>query len=718
MDAAVNDKTIGLNRYKLQAINACRIYLRVFFLSELAQTDGYHVNMCYIKGTTRKSTTLQFPTQPKPTDYQWHQWRSFIVRRFIRGDPNQLIRSFTTPTTTTYHQQIQHNDRALLLALYHQHMGDEYSPGNQNVHSPSEEVVSPINTFHPHQPHLIQQLCDNMPPTLRQLIHPNTTDTITPTVIYSVLSLLKNNQLAAATDGSLIPNTSFGGCGYVLADRHNIHNKIEGHSPCPISLGMSSLSTEHYGVLALTTLLHIICISGLTPTEFKQLQQRNLQLPIYIDNIVLVHRLNNLHTPRLRLSEFTVPDYSLWEYTKEILQPLPFTLKAIWIQSHQDQRKPTKTNLSFEARLNIDADHQASLPLLHHTYPTMKRGFIPTSKISFFAINQLEINNMEHYITHSINGPPLINYYHTKYQWTSSTTASISWEGIHRALKQLSPPARLKQQQFLHNWQNTGQQKLKFAIAKLKEGDPPLSPEEYRAISSCPMGCGEAEHHGHYLLCKSDQATKQRKKELLLLQEKMDKLGTCPGLIDIFTRVMQGHTPQPHESTIQDWFTLSVSQAITEQATIGWDHMRRGFLTSKWTIVQKIHRQSSGDLSTFDAIRWLSQVIISFWGYGKSMWEIRNTTLHGATHHEARKLKIDLLRAKVKDLYHHKDRKYVPAHKSREYFGVPYQIQIKKGIHALSEWIDLVERRLHAHREEASKRTIHNWIHEDRVDEK
>ena len=69
-----------LNKKETTRINAVRLYLQVFFLSDITNSDGITINEAYLypnKSTTRKST-LKWPTQQLPGEKAWKSWRAYI----------------------------------------------------------------------------------------------------------------------------------------------------------------------------------------------------------------------------------------------------------------------------------------------------------------------------------------------------------------------------------------------------------------------------------------------------------------------------------------------------------------------------------------------------------------------------------------------------------------------------------------------------------------
>ena len=125
-------------------------------------------------------------------------------------------------------------------------------------------------------------------------------------------------------------------------------------------------------------------------------------------------------------------------------------------------------------------------------------------------------------------------------------------------------------------------------------------------------------------------------KSLSSFRSSLVKLDTCPALVEIFLMILKGQSPSV-SPTQTDCFDTSISQAISSQSTIGWDAFRRGLISKAWGNVQHLYSFSKHQPTNTNIIRWMSQLIQSLWLHGKTMWEVRNISIHGSTRQESRK---------------------------------------------------------------------------------
>ena len=97
----------------------------------------------------------------------------------------------------------------------------------------------------------------------------------------SIGETIVDGTCVGASDGSLIRKYKHtkGSHGYVLSSKNQEVQEIQGWGASPESDEMSSLTTEHYGLLGLLVLLHMVC------TKFKLCREECFDsVIIYIDN--------------------------------------------------------------------------------------------------------------------------------------------------------------------------------------------------------------------------------------------------------------------------------------------------------------------------------------------------------------------------------------------------------------------------------------------------
>ena len=159
-----------------------------------------------------------------------------------------------------------------------------------------------------------------------------------PVVRGTIAAGLTAGTLSAATDGSLLPSSKRGGTnGVVLCPSDDPDYVISSAAPIPTSHLSTSLTAEHYRLITLSIIFHIITVTEL-PTAREQGDNcpKIAPVQVYIDNQETVKRGNRIKSSRLTLKEHSVPDYDLWELSNGLLQALPFKLNCECVKGHQD----------------------------------------------------------------------------------------------------------------------------------------------------------------------------------------------------------------------------------------------------------------------------------------------------------------------------------------------------------------------------------------------
>ena len=103
----------------------------------------------------------------------------------------------------------------------------------------------------------------------------------------------------------------------------------------PPSDTMSSLTSEHYGVIGIALLLHIVCIQ-------YNITQAAKPIRIYVHNAEVISRGRN-HKPIQNVGGYLVADFDLWKVMQQLLDTLPISVNLIWVASHQDENESGQT---------------------------------------------------------------------------------------------------------------------------------------------------------------------------------------------------------------------------------------------------------------------------------------------------------------------------------------------------------------------------------------
>jgi len=199
---------------------------------------------------------------------------------------------------------------------------------------------------------------------------------------------------------------------------------------------------------------------------------------------------------------------------------------------------------------------------------------------------------------------PVQTYLCHRNAWTPVTFHLIDWPSFERYFESIPLAKRIKVSKYVHDWQNTGSQKVKFARSQHRKD--PLDKAEYHAFSKCPMNCGECEKPQHYLHCIKNPKPEEITRCVQNIANWMTKAGTPDPLKIIIIKAMKAWLP---DGTVEveweypeDEDHAGITQALAEQKQIGWHNFFKGRISQTWTDIQQREytKQSQHRINTND----------------------------------------------------------------------------------------------------------------------
>lgn len=283
----------------------------------------------------------------------------------------------------------------------------------------------------------------------------------------------------------------------------------------------------------------------------------------------------------------------------------------------------------------------------------------------------------------------------------------INWPSLERFLQKQTEHKRNKLVQMMHNWQNTGAQKIQFLpkVDGVTVGD--------MTIGECPVGCGQTEHAMHYVHCPEVTMRQCREAENRRVSKQLGKCHTYKGIISVITKaIVQLETSADLEFEIRDfrgeeghWLAL----AIQDQAKIGWIDMLQGFISAHWGKCQDSHLRHQGLLTRkVNADTWSVKFLATLIDLPMNCWQRRNDILHGKECDKQRKRMLERCKKTVRKLYGHARNLRKP--EDKEIFKVPKYKRLKQGLVGLRRWIEVAETTIRCNREEQAKNTLDLWL--------
>jgi hypothetical protein len=154
----------------------------------------------------------------------------------------------------------------------------------------------------------------------------------------------------------------------------------------------------------------------------------------------------------------------------------------------------------------------------------------------------------------------------------------------------------------------------------------------------------------HLLTCSSQEATATRQQSTQIFNKALLAACTPPDAVNTIVNcisTMDSNVQVDHSQSSSDL----LSQAVSDQANIGWEHFLRSRLSQCWrqVFISYLPQQDKKRETKVDT--WLRKVIHALWDYSFSIWEARNLTVHGCTETVKEGKLLKTLKREVKTLY-------------------------------------------------------------------
>jgi hypothetical protein len=198
------------------------------------------------------------------------------------------------------------------------------------------------------------------------------------------------------------------------------------------------------------------------------------------------------------------------------------------------------------------------------------------------------------------------------------------------------------------------------------------------------------------LACPSETTSEHRDNQIAQLQESIINLGTPWRLTEaIIHGITKWTMIQLNPSTTQRAPTIgslnpsdiAITQAYHEQTqTLGWDNLLRGRISKLWGRAYKLSNQIS---NTQNSSGWTKQLIHLLWKYTLSLWECRNSILHGKNVEEAEMREKEALKQQISEAYedYAKDPFSIPSHLRSLFTARSLNQRLKQDMDSLKCWL-------------------------------
>jgi ribonuclease HI len=642
---------------ELQRVNACRLYLQVSRVSDIATADGSRIRSDVLLGqdATVFLSSDGWPRQGRPPKQWWSLWRAKLRTALSVDGVSPVLRQplgewYTTALNTCEWDTLVSLNSTPREVFTRQAEGGftkyvEIEGRSGHLYIPSASSISVDSVPHGSLPAALGPVRPNGTrrisfragrksaaalaiPTrsFRDFVHAqephicelleNGDLTESTTGAYAAL-LISTPDLHSGTDGGVLQGE--GTYGYVWGNPHDneIFSRGGGHVPGS-SIFMSSTRAELCGILATLTYQRLVI-------EFYHIvaPKKGFRCTLHCDSKAALQRVKDLTYDEFGTTWRCRANYDLEAAIRLCLQKDNVTVDWQWIRGHAIRRK-LRHNFVWAEILNEAADDLATAARLYPVLHDDDKHW-PEQEISVIGPRGRMCGRVAHEIRYCCTAPDLLSYWQSKYGWSNQQVESLDLLGTAAASSHTGAAraARL--------------QKLRCGWLPVNRHESRIDPDRLNGCSACSTTNLVEETVDHVFQCSSVSRRRAVMQRLDSLEAALVKLRTSSPLIRALhtgatSWVLGRECPTVVSLDLPETAVGElIAAAYTEQTALGWNVLFRGFWSSKWRLAQEAHFRVVGARERQDTgERWSGKLHNWFFDLFELLWGLRNEHEHGA----------------------------------------------------------------------------------------
>ena len=619
MEAILANKTLTAN--DILFCNKCRIYLRVFLVSDITTGSGKYIRSSVWEGnrTSHNSNkALTWPEWQRPPKKMWDVWQAALRKTFCRNKHMQLdiplgCWNYIPPYWNWF---VSGND-----LMYRDNDTGKVYKHNFIAGSNRRKKYSLIERMW-----VVENDTELIPTTIQEqgcIITPEGNDhvkhdkipplpttkmykqwlfsSITQQIDYQLL--IKNittHEAIAVSDGSFFETYGVGAAAWTIVTSSYKHI-ISGSSISPGDNKIqSSFRSEMVGILAIIDLINSVCL------DFNITDGT---LTIYCDSKSVISVMNNWMTVKMTPKHKNADIISAALKLRDAI-PIDIHFKGVF--GHQD-RMTSRHNLDPIAKLNVEVDEKAknlAIDIInnnvkydqHHQHPLS----FSTCRWNQVTILQQLSNDLYKHITH--------NNMHIYWCENGRVKQDQLYLLDSTAMEKGSTTMSLTMKRFVAKWSCE-------CIATGKN----MERWQQRHTGACPYCLTPLENTQHILRCTHEDSIQTWETALLNFLYKLHYLDTCPKLIIALKNELHSWRHNQQTPTLQH-IPQMLRKVIISQRSIGWQQFLEGLISTTWAEYMESFYRKSHSMKT--GITWASRLYHLTWNVVHHIWEARNNQLH------------------------------------------------------------------------------------------
>ena len=626
----------GISDSDAKKFNICRMYLQVFYVSDIATGDGTSIKKLAWQGERdiNKPDSTLWPKWGKPKPHYWKTWRKVLKLAFLRYGSKCLKQKVGTwlvdvKKTWVWYLSIDVQDKWL-----YRKSGESwirYRPlGRNTCHKrfqrhghllqspPSVSQLVPTTTYisgqYIHSEGITQVELE--PPIIRASIqHP--LHRLDPSLykwlffsitqsdrIDKILQDIQTGRCIAVSDGSFDPSSNHSTAGWVIESLDGTQY-ITGFSIVPTnSHTLGAYRSELCGILAIC---HMIIHLG---HKFS-IEQGKVFLGCDGLAALKTAMLSDIHS-----RSCTEKHSDLLSAISGLLAATPIKFSPFHIVGHQDSIYAFES-LDRYSQMNVRMDHLAKAALIQLRNNTIQ----PPEYIQHpFSFPHIQVNgeklldNIFSTLYKKLVDEDITAYWiNNKQRFAEEQENNIGWNANTLAHSYMTPARK----RFVSKWscENLGTGKN-------------LKRWKYQLHDNCPFCNAEKEDINHILLCDHEESIQQWTVHHNKFQATLSQLDTSPLLVLAIAQDLSAWRTASPLPCLQS-YPQPLQAAILEQRQIGWKHFMEGLISQQLLEYQhSFFHLSENKKYKLAMHKWTAKVIQAIWEFTFSIWETRNKKLH------------------------------------------------------------------------------------------
>jgi ribonuclease HI len=379
-------------------------------------------------------------------------------------------------------------------------------------------------------------------------------------------------SLSGGTDGGLL--NGFGTFGFVWTDYPSSSILVKGkRQVLGLTHGMSSTRAELCGIYAALVYLNLVTTyHHLVPNQARK------KCTIYCDSKAALQRISDLSYAGFGTTWRCRANYDLEAAIKGCLRDLFMQFTGVWVKGHARRRKKP-LDFTWEESLNDYADILATEAREVRSTPDSSHW--PEQQISIEGPRGRISGRLDHEIRYCCTATDILSYWQQRFHWSKTQVNSIELDGTRAASKKLRPEMAQRIQRLRCGW------------LPVNTRESRSDPDRVSGCSACSTANLVPETVNHVFQCT---APSRRTALLARFSSFVANFRSRKTSKSLIAALQAGATAWAKQRELPTVDSLNLPenrlgnliwQAYTEQTSLGWNVLFRGFWVTAWQLAQE-----------------------------------------------------------------------------------------------------------------------------------